>query len=143
MEIVVGNPPNIDAILEAFPEAEGKAIFAYDGTIYNPSGFALNPWNIVHEEVHFKQQAEMFVGLMNEGKTGVEVWWEQYIADPKFRAEQELPAYREEYRYIKQHKGIEEARRMAVRFSMNVSGPMYGECVEYEDALQYITGSTL
>ena len=133
MKILYENPPNIEAIRAAFPTAIGKVVYAYGDTIYNPDKFLLEPQNLAHEEVHEKQQE----------KIGVQTWWHAYIADPEFRAEQELPAYREEYRVVKQNKGREEAAKAARRFATALSGPNYGECVSFRDALSFITGSVI
>ena len=133
MKIVYENPPNIEAIRAAFPSAIGKSIYAYGDTIYNPSKFLVEPQNLTHEEVHEKQMAEI----------GAEEWWVRYIADNEFRAEQELDAYREEYRVVKQNKGREEAAKAARRFATALSGPNYCECVSFREALSFITGSVI
>lgn len=133
MKILYENPPNIEAIRIAFPTAIGKVTYAYGNTIYNPDKFLLEPQNLAHEAVHEKQQEEY----------GVLLWWERYIADPEFRAEQELPAYREEYRVVKKNKGREEASKAARRFANVLSGSNYGECVSFRDALSFIIGSVI
>lgn len=131
--IVKTVPPNIALIAAAFPKAiESKSvIFAYGNTIYNPWNLPIREWNIIHEEIHFAQQEE--VG-------GPDKWWDLYINDPKFRAEQELPAYRAEYQCMKK-SGMASttlfynARHMA----RALSGAQYGACVLFGHAFKFIT----
>lgn len=128
MKILVEYPPNIEAIASAFPDAvkSRSVIFAYRGDIYNPFDLPIGPQNVAHEQVHFVQQKEI----------GTETWWRAYIADPEFRVAQEIPAYRAEYNYIKDHTNDRERIARASRqMASALSGPNYGRCMSFNDAL--------
>lgn len=84
MRIIEAFPPNWDAIKAAFPDIQENVIFSYAPDIYNPYKLRVSPQHIAHEQVHFVQQEEI----------GLDPWWKKFLKDPKFRAEQELPAYR-------------------------------------------------
>lgn len=129
MKILIENPPNIAAITEAFPDAvkSRSVIFAYGEDIYNPFDLPVGPQNVAHEQVHFIQMREI---------GGAEKWWKRYIKDPAFRVQQEIPAYRAEYRYIKDHTNDRERIARASRqMASALSGPNYGRCMSFNDAL--------
>src|SRR3954452_1929234 len=90
MNIVNDWPPNIELIRKHFPIGP-HTIFTYGDCIYNPRNTELDQHIIRHEAVHCEQQAEY----------GAAAWWDRYIADPAFRLEQELEAYRAQWQFIK------------------------------------------
>ena len=131
MQILKQEPPNFEQIKKAFPDAVASkgVIFAYAGDIYNPFALPIGPQNVAHEQVHFIQQEEM----------GVDAWWDEYIANPEFRAQQELPAYRAEYQYLKDHSDDREKLARAARhMASSLSGANYGFCISFSEALQSI-----
>lgn len=122
-------PPNIDAIRARFP-ISGQEIFAWAGTIYNPSNNRLPVWLVEHEKVHFRQQAE--VG-------GPENWWAQYIEDDEFRLEQELEAHRREYRvFCRLNKDRNVRARYLMEIAARLAAPMYGKVIEPREAARRI-----
>jgi hypothetical protein len=132
MDIVNEFPPNIDDIKKVFP-ITGKEIFAYGNTIYNPTGVALPPWLIAHEEVHQAQQA---------GDPAW--WWGHYLDDPQFRFEQELEAHIEEYRVFCTAPSDRTGRRLYLRnIARRLSSPMYGNMVSYDKARRLIKQGTM
>jgi hypothetical protein len=97
-----------------------RTIFTYGGTIYNPSGVELTDDLIAHESVHEKQQSAM-------GFFGPSRWWDKFIADPKFRFEQELEAYRAQYQVAK--KAISSRERLSsylFTIARELASPTYG-----------------
>lgn len=48
---------------------------------------------LVHECVHLERQKEI----------GVEVWWENYLNDDKFRLKEEILAYKAQYRFVQKN----------------------------------------
>ena len=84
---------------------------------------------IDHEKVHVKQQTEM----------GKDEWWDKYFADPKFRLEQELPAYQKQFKTV---QVIVKDRNMQTRIlwnlALDLSGPMYGKIMLHSDAMRLI-----
>lgn len=125
---VYGYPPNIDKIDAAF-HVKGKhgILFAYGGTIYNPSEVFLPHFIIEHECVHLRRQG-----------VDPERWWELYIEVPSFRYEEELVAHVREYevrrrgkdgkRYTKDALLLETARRLIAPFYE------YGDAVTLQKA---------
>lgn len=135
MEIILDYPPNIEEIRKVFTFTR-RVIFAYDGAIYNPDRMPLTTPIVEHERVHFKQQEAM----------GNDEWWRRYLADPVFRADQELPAYRAQYRSAApmiRKKHALEARHLCLEYAKKLaealSGDTYGHCISFDEALNYIT----
>lgn len=134
MKIIAAQPPNIEEIRKVFTFTR-RVIFAYDGNIYNPDRVPLTTPIIEHEKVHFVQQARI----------GNAEWWRLYLADPEFRALQELPAYRAQYRSaapIIRKKNPRDGRHLCIDYAKRLaeacSGDTYGKCVSFDEALRYI-----
>lgn len=99
--IIVARPPNFDAILAAFPDADKPGvIFAYGDDIFNPSGHEIPAALLAHERVHCKRQSSgsftRIQGYSAEKLTAY--WWTEYLRDPEFRYYEELLAHAAEYR---------------------------------------------
>lgn len=126
MKIVKALPPNFQAIKAVFPMAiKPTVIFAYGDIIYNPSGKAIPPEIIAHEEVHGKRQLEM----------GVELWWERYLTDKQFRYDEELLAHREEYKqHCKLYTSRAHRRSGLILIARRLCSPLYGSVVNMEKA---------
>ena len=83
---------------------------------------------IEHEITHVIQQMKM----------GVEKWWDKYLNDPEFRLEQEVEAYREQYKYALKAFDREDRRMFLNDISKHLSGYMYGNLVTQEEAKELI-----
>jgi hypothetical protein len=129
VRIVEGRPPNYAELVEAF-NPDARTVFAWDGTIYVPEGCAdrLPPDLVAHERVHFDQQ---------QAVGGPETWWRLYIDDPTFRLEQEVEAYRAQWRALKARPKRERFTRLYVMVC-DLGGPMYGDLVTQAQARQLI-----
>ena len=101
-------------------------MFAYGHLLYTMFDGPIEDHLMAHEETHERQQVAY---------GGVEAWWNRYIKDPVFRLEQEIEAYREQYRFIK--KTIKD-RNAVARFlhsvAIDLAGPMYGNITSYAEA---------
>lgn len=107
---------------------EQGVVFTYGDTCHCLKGW-IPDWLVPHEEVHVKQQS-----LISPAK-----WWEQYFTDPAFRLEQELEAYRVQYQWIcKKHKDRATRFNWLQKMAKDLSGPMYGECVSFYQAVKLI-----
>lgn len=120
-------PPNHEKICAAFAGVRDHkgAIFTYGDKIYAPNlaeESSLAAHHIVHESVHQRQQAAI---------GGPEVWWDNFIADPNFRAQQELEAYRAQYNFVKNIHGGRVLEDFLFQLSCDLSGPMYGNLMSY------------
>lgn len=110
-------PPNFEEICAAFPLAKGSTIlFAYAPDIYNPNNVSIAPDLIAHERVHIERQGD-----------DPEGWWEQYIADPDFRLEEERLAHIAEAWYLVRASTNNRAarKRIAVYVGSRLASPLY------------------
>jgi hypothetical protein len=128
--IVKAFPPNIDDIRARFNPPPGT-VFAYDDTIYSPHSATLPAELVAHERIHFGQQARA---------GGPKAWWRRYLDDPAFRLEQEVEAYRAQYRLVAQLARPERRRRLAHICATLASG-MYGRLVTKEQARELVTAA--
>lgn len=127
-DVVDDWPPNIEDIRAVLPVTE-RNIFAYGHTIYNPGGGRLPLELIAHEEVHFQQQAE----------EGPVKWWAKFLADPKFRLDQEIPAHRVEHRvFCKYNRDRNEQAQHLRRLGQRLAAPMYGSLLTVNQAMKAI-----
>lgn len=124
-------PPNYDQIVKRFPQVKLKPsiIFTYAPDIYCPSG---NPLDLAlehHEETHIRQQGNDPAG-----------WWERYLTDNQFRLEQELEAYRAQWKTA-QIYNRDSRKSLLNHIAKDLSGPMYGHVVTKKEALALIKNS--
>lgn len=97
-------------------------VITYGDTVY--CKFELSTDLIVHERVHVIQQKEI----------GVEAWWDRYLADVKFRLQQEVEAYREQIKFIKK---VVKDRNLAFKICHKIwqdMERMYGGMCDYREA---------
>lgn len=121
MIIVPARPPNFDAILEKFPDADKPGvIFAYGDQIFNPSGIEIPHALIAHEGVHGNRQLSMNFGRHPEA------WWDRYLTDPQFRYEEELFAHVAEYKVCAQRVTDRNQRaRLLLSTARRLIAPLY------------------
>lgn len=123
-------PPNYAEIRKHLPSADFEAgtNFVYGDTCYCKK--PLTPDGIVHETVHTKQQ------------TDPEAWWKRYYSDPQFRFSQELEAYQAQWRfvrrYIRNRRTLDMAHDFLHSIAADLSGPLYGNLVDYDEAKRLI-----
>lgn len=131
MKIIIGYPPFYDRVIAAFPEVANQpnVIFTYGDIIYNPMSGNLPQYIIEHEKVHSYQQKAM----------GKDEWWDKYLVDAQFRFDQELEAYRKEYKYFcKTYRDMNQ-RDSFLRFqALMLSSPMYGNLIPMREAMKRI-----
>lgn len=117
-------PPNIDkidAVLKV--RTIWGVMFAYDHTIYNPTGSNNIPvWQVEHERVHFRQQ---------DDAGGPEPWWDRYLVDVPWRLEQEIQAYQRDYESFLQSGNSRAMSRVYLRSISNIlAGRLYGHIIK-------------
>jgi hypothetical protein len=100
-----------------------KTIFAYDNVIY--CNGKLPDDLIIHEETHHKQQE----------RDGLDYWTENYLNDPKYRLSQEIEAYQNQLRSIKDKNKQLQIRLESAR---NISSQLYGGIIDYKQALEIL-----
>ena len=89
MKISYNKPPIYDAAHAVFNfDPLHPPCFTYGDTLYNPSRLTLDEFFMAHEEVHAKQQENITPNI----------WWNNYLLYPEYRKDQEVEAYRAQYR---------------------------------------------
>ncbi len=115
-QIVHDLPPNYEELVKVF----GEGANWYKGTVftYAKTIFCKDPIPdhvLAHECIHIRQQMEI----------GVKEWWKRYIKDVGFRLEQEIEAYRTEYKYVVDH--LEKHKHFYyLRYFATSMSKMYG-----------------
>lgn len=114
-----------------FPKADFEnVLFVWGGTIY--SKYPVPAHLQIHEETHIKQQRHSKIfGIY---------WLIRYVFSPKFRLQQEIEAYKNQYRFVKNYLSIskEEKHRMLMRFSGYLSSELYGNLISIDKAIEKI-----
>lgn len=128
---ILNRPPRLYRIIQLFfPEYDFDTVhaFVFGDTIYTkhrplPKDIA------VHESIHIIQ--------MRYSKFYAIFHFLRYFLSKKFRVQTELPAFREQYRYLKFHgmNAYDAAKRFARALSEE---KIYGNKITYEEALKYI-----
>lgn len=128
-DVIKDRPPVYDQIVAAIGVPPESAVYTYGDVIYCPSSATISSDVAAHEEVHVKQQAEI----------GRDEWWRRYLAEPSFRYEQELAAYREQFRFVKRaFKDRNAQTRAVVDLARSLSSAMYGRMVGFHEAMNAI-----
>ena len=120
MKILHEKPPEwiMTGCLSQFRVNVERTFWAYGDTIYNPGGILIREDIIAHEEQHGRQQ-EAHEG----GKDG---WWRQYLAEPRFRLEQEAEAYGVQYKwYCKRIADRNKRAQFLHMIATQLSSPLY------------------
>lgn len=120
-------PPNIQEIRKHF-DIPNNTVFTYGNTLYNPSDVVISKELEKHEETHTKQQG-------NDPKG----WWDRYFNDKAFRLNQEIEAYKIQYKIARKNiKNREELFNYLHNLVLDLSSKMYGNIITYQEAMQEI-----
>ena len=84
-------------------------IVVWGDTIY--SRYEIPDHILVHEKVHVKQQRNKLRGLW---------WWMGYVFDSEFRYEQELEAYKAQYRFARKIIPREKLHEYTLKLATNL-----------------------
>lgn len=123
-------PPIYEEARKVFDIDGRNVIFALGDAIYNPRGVIITPDLEVHEGTHGRQQEEA---------GGPEIWWQKYLYDPKFRLEQEIEAYRNQYAFFcKRNKNPQQRFDLLKRVAGDLSSPMYKVDITFHEAMRRI-----
>lgn len=127
-KVVKKLPPNYADICKHIPAVKKQPgiVFTYGDTIYNPQGHPLRPDFLVHESVHVERQKKP------------KEWWSKYLTDVKFRLEEELAAYREQYKFMEANYNRKDRRTVLKAIVKDLSGSMYGNLVTKAEAEKLI-----
>lgn len=132
MNVVPTYPPNYEKIAKRF-DIKGRhgIIFTYGTTIYNPSRIEISPDLFAHERVHSVRQGKI------EG--GPEAWWNAYCDRAEFRLQEELLAYKEQWRFAQENYPRAQRRGLLDHISKALAGPMYGNMMSVKEAKRMIS----
>lgn len=122
-------PPNwydIQKVLKIDPFAPENPIFCYGDTVYNVKG-ELRPDLDVHEYTHSQQQGD-----------NPEIWWFKYLNDVKFRVEQEIEAYGNQYVFISRALKGKWLKYGLNDMAKNLSSDLYGSIISHNEAVSKI-----
>lgn len=135
MKISTNPPPNniAERAIKAFGLTDVKfedgLMFTYGDTIHSVRN--VDPDFIVHESEHSKRQ------LAYEG--GPEAWWEKYFTDKEFVLQEELAAYRAQYKFVCiKVKDRNKRNLLLMDYAGALSGKLYGNIIEGMAAMQAI-----
>ena len=98
-------------------------IITYGDTIYTKSGH-ISPDLVVHEMTHIEQQ----------NKVGPDIWWDKYFSDKDFRLSQEVEAYSNQAKFIKENVKDRNKRFSMVNHIWKMMATMYDGMISYEKA---------
>ena len=130
MNIVKAKPPFLIAerCEAAFGLESYDPCFTYGDTIFNPSGNPIDASLMAHEATHQVQQGDE-----------PEKWWDRYLTDKQFRFEQELQAYRVQYKTMQQMmKDRNRLAKLLVNIASDLSGSLYGNMCTLQEAIGLI-----
>ena len=122
MEKLQNEFPLIELYKKHFNITE-KTIFALTPDIY--TNYKLTPDLLIHEQTHLKQQE----------KIGADKWVDKYINNIDFRIEQEVEAYKNQVKSIKD-RNIRE--RVKVWASETLSGELYQNIITKQKAYELL-----
>ena len=126
MKIVNGYPPNYKQIKAVLRPTE-LTIFTYGDTIYNPTPNDIPDHLMVHEQTHSIRQGDDPAG-----------WWKRYLVDSKFRVDEELAAYKNQYRKYLKHHDRNAANLFCMKIARDLSSALYGNILSFSEAFDLI-----
>jgi|688.fasta_scaffold353981_2 hypothetical protein len=112
--------PLLDKYKQVF-DITPQTIFAYGDDIYTDTPLTVDL--AAHESTHLDQQE----------KVGLDLWVNLYLTDSNFRIAQETEAYKNQ---LKVFLDRNERYIMKLEFAKTLSSGLYGNCIEYSDALK-------
>jgi len=124
MKLVQGKPPIYNKLIEAGLKPNERTVFTFGDTLFiqDLQEKDIDQFLLAHEKVHQRQQKNPHD------------WWNRYISDPKFRFEQELEAYREQYIFFKANMRTKYHKDFLFRIARDLSSPIYGCGISYIEA---------
>ena len=131
MCITFDKPPVWQTLIDAGFTDLKDCIFTYGNVIYNPDMIEITPELLAHETMHARQQA----ALTTEEVDGRAEWWNRWILDRAFRAEQEAQGYGAQYaHYCKRQKDRNWRAKYLHGISLHLSGGIYLLTMKQQDA---------
>lgn len=134
MNIIIEKPPAwiYDECVKLFGIDKRKGVvWTLGQNIFNPDNVVIPDHLLIHEQTHSDQQS-------NDDIVG-KSWWAKYLTDQKFRLDQEIMAYHNQYLYICSKIKDRNARYRNLHIlASDLCGDMYGRIISYTDAIRRI-----
>ncbi len=134
MKIIAKNPTILWPIIKwRFPDADpNRIIIAFGDRVYTKGW--MPQWKIVHEQVHLDQQHHSrIVAILR---------FPLILFSARFRLNQEIAAYKAEWRWIFLNVHDRELRaKMRHEMCIDLSSELYGNMISYADAMDLISRS--
>ena len=132
-------PPNYKELCEVFDIKDSKTIvFTWGDTLYNPFNIPISQDLLVHEQTHTRQQQSLIKDYETLQK-GARLWYNKYIKDKDFRLDQEIAAYRNQYKFFTEVvKDRNKQAKFLWEIARHLSSEMYGNIIEHSEAMQKI-----
>lgn len=107
---------------KAFGVTWDSVVITYGDTVY--SKFPISEDLKAHEGIHVKQQTEM----------GAEKWWDRYFVDKDFRLSQEVEAYKNQLKYLKDNCNRQYRKQVEKHIYKSLATNYGDACTSEEDA---------
>lgn len=112
------------------PKDTSGLVFTYFDAIYTKDPMPQDLF--IHECVHYVRQGA------GENEELAKEWWDRYVNETKFRLDEELLAYREQYKFIFNKSNRQISFEHAKRLALDLSSPIYGRMITFNEALSAI-----
>jgi len=84
---------------------------------------------LAHELVHLDQQHKI---------GGAKKWWKKYLSDPKFRIQQEVEAYQNQWDWAKENANRNYRRVLEKHIPLILSSKLYGNVITKKEAQKLV-----
>jgi len=102
---------------------EDTTTMVWGDTMYRANGNDnLQDHFLAHEQTHIRQQKNKLNGI---------IWWIKYSFSKQFRLNQEIEAYRKQYKVLGDP-------RLLHQIATDLSGRLYGNIISYDEAVRSI-----
>lgn len=119
--------PNLNLLKTTFNVDKKYVIIAYGDTIYCPEN-GMSKDLLQHELTHCERQGF--------NKQSAERWWQKYMEDEDFRLQEELIAYRNQYKFCeKVYKDRNKRAKILWALAKELSSDLYGNIINFSDSL--------
>lgn len=138
-QIIIAEPPNIEAIDRAFHTRGRAIVYAWGEKIYNPTGVVIEPQILAHEAVHGYRQLQRAV---QDDDESILVWWDRYINEAPFRLQEEVLAHRAEFVALAARTSDRNAKnRYMLHVAAKLAAPLYGHITTQRHARRLLKGT--
>lgn len=126
----ISEAPNLQLLKDTFGVSETDLIVAYGDAIYCPE-MGMSKDLLVHEMVHCERQGF--------NVRTADRWWERYMREESFRLDEEVLAYRAQYRFCcRVYTDRNKQAKILWVMANDLSSERYGKICTHSEAMQLI-----